>query len=138
MNVILTTIVRRYALLVAVLLLASCAGTGTEPAATANTKSLLTSAGFRIRTPETAPQKELYSSLPAYKIERANVNGKVFYLYKDEKAGVAYVGHEPEYQRYKDLCQQQKMAESFYMSENMDSIQAHRWYGEWGAKVIYR
>ena len=129
-------IVRRFAPLMAVVLLANCATTNT--ASSVNTKSLLSAAGFRVRTPETDAQKELYASLPAYKMERANVKGRVFYLYKDENARVAYVGHEPEYQRYRQLCEKQKMSENFYMSENMDSIQAHRWYGEWGAKVVWR
>jgi hypothetical protein len=36
------------------------------------------------------------------KIERL-VKGKVFYVFKDEKAGVAYVGGEPEHRRYQQL-----------------------------------
>jgi len=61
-----------------------------------NTKSLLSAAGFRVRTPETAAQKELYAALAPHHVQRATVKGKVFYLYKDETAGVAYVGQEPE------------------------------------------
>ena len=34
----------------------------------ANTKSLLTAAGFRIRTPEAPQQKEIYAALPAYPV----------------------------------------------------------------------
>jgi hypothetical protein len=120
---------------VALLFLASCASTQT---ASTNTKSLLTAAGFQAKTPQTEKQKEIYNGLPPNKIERGEWKGKVFYAYKDEKAGVAYVGHEAEYQRYKQLCQQQKMSQDFYMSENMDRIQTHRWYGEWGAAVVWR
>src|SRR5262249_27418906 len=118
-----------------VVLLAGCAETATTQT---NTKPLLTAAGFRIVKPETPKQKEIYASVPAYRVERAKEGAKVFYVYKDEKAGVAYVGNEAQYQQYKQLCQQQKMAESFYMSENMDRIQSHRFYGEWGASVIWR
>src|ERR1700755_701352 len=80
----------------AVLFFAGCAETGSG-----NTKSLLSAAGFRVRTPETAQQKQIYAALPAYQVERATVKGQTFYVYKDEKAGIAYVGHEMEYQQYK-------------------------------------
>ena len=39
-----------------------------------------------------AKRKEIYASLTAYQMQRASVNGKVFYVFKDEKEGVAYVG----------------------------------------------
>jgi hypothetical protein len=42
-----------------------------------NTKSLLSQAGFRVRTPQTAKQKELYATLPNNKVEHAIVKGKV-------------------------------------------------------------
>src|SRR4051794_26302593 len=72
-----------------------------------NTKSLLSAAGFHTLTPQTAQQKEIYAALPAYKVERATVQHKVFYVFKDEKQGIAYVGHEAEYQRYRQLAMQQ-------------------------------
>ena len=78
------------------LFLASCAGVGS-----ANTTSLLTAAGFRAHTPQTPKQQQIYAALPPYQVERAAVPGKgVFYVYKDEKAGLAYIGREQEYQRY--------------------------------------
>ena len=117
------------------LLVAACAGTSS---ASTNTKSLLSAAGFRVRTPETPEQKEIYASLPANKIERAAYKGKVFYVFKDEAAGVAYVGREPEYQRYRQLSMEKKADPTLYMSEDMDRIQSHRFYGEWGAQVVWR
>ena len=82
-----------FAASVAALFLAGCAGM-----ASSNTESLLTAAGFRARTPQTPKQQQIYAALPPYQVQRATVNGKVFYVYKDEKAGVAYVGREQEYQ----------------------------------------
>jgi len=41
-----------------------------------NAESLLSAAGFRVRTPETPKQKEIYATLPAYKVERATVKTK--------------------------------------------------------------
>jgi len=104
---------------------------------TANTKSLLRDAGFHSLTPETDRQKEIYAALPANTVERAIVKGKVFYVFKDEKAGVAYVGHEPEYQRYRQLAVQQKIAQEYYMAVQMDRMTAHRWYGAYGARGMY-
>lgn len=103
----------------------------------ANTKSLLSEAGFRVLTPQTAQQKEIYTALPADKVERAVVKGKVFYVFKDEKAGVAYVGHEAEYQRYKQLAVQQRIAQDYYMAVQMDRMTAGRWYGAWGPRGMY-
>src|ERR1700751_968890 len=100
---------------VAVLFVVSCA----EMEAT-NTKSLLSAAGFHTITPTTPLQKEVYAQMPAYHVERVSTKGKVVYAYKDEKAGIAYVGHEAEYQRYKNLCIQQKIAQDYYMAYSMD------------------
>jgi len=120
------------------LFVAACAGTSSTTSASANTKSLLSAAGFRVRTPQTPQQKEIYASLPANKVERAAYKGKTFYVYKDEAAGVAYVGREPEYQHYKQLSMEKQVPPNLYMSEDMDTIQSQRFYGEWGASVIWR
>jgi hypothetical protein len=115
----------------AALLLAGCA----EMEVT-NTKSLLSAAGFQVRTPQTARQKEIYAALPPYKVERGTVNGKTFYVFKDENAGVAYVGREPEYQRYKQLAIQQQIAQDYYMAATMNSTWSRGWYGAWGPVMI--
>jgi hypothetical protein len=78
-------------------------------AQTNNTKSMLTAAGFHVRAPQTAQQKELYTSLPNNKIERAKVNGKVYYVLKDQKAGVFYIGRDAEHKRYQQLCAQKRV-----------------------------
>jgi hypothetical protein len=102
-----------------------------------NTKSLLSAAGFHVRTPETPVQKEVYNALPAYRVERVTAKNKVVYVFKDEKAGVAYVGREPEYQRYKDLCIQQQIAQQYYMAAEWDRAWSYRWYGAWGPRYWY-
>ena len=93
--------------------------------------------GFRARTPQTPKQQELYAALPPYKVEHATVKGRAFYVYKDEKAGVAYVGHEPEYQRYRQLAVQQQIAQNYYMAAEMNSFYARGWYGEWGPRGLW-
>src|ERR1043166_6427654 len=103
-----------------------------------NTTSLLTAAGFRAHTPQTPKQQQIYAALPPYKVERATVPGKgVFYVYKDEKAGVAYVGREQEYQRYHQLAVQQQIAQDYYMAAEMDRAAAFGWYGAWGPRAFW-
>ena len=113
--------------------LGGCASVGST-----NTESLLSAAGFVVRTPQTDRQKQIYAALPPYKVERATIQGKgVFYVYKDEKAGVAYVGREEEYQRYKNLAIQQRIAEDNYIAEEMDRQAALGWYGGYGMRRIW-
>ena len=118
---------------VVALLLAGCASVGS-----ANTTSLLTAAGFRARTPQTPKQQQLYAALPPYKVEQATVPGKgVFYVYKDQNAGVAYIGREAEYQQYKQLCIQQQIASDYYMAAQMNTVYARGWYGAWGPRAFW-
>ena len=73
-----------------------------------------------------------------YQVERAAVKGKgVFYVYKDEKAGVAYVGREQEYQRYQQLAIQQQMAQDQYVAAQMQADAAWRSCGAWGPRAFW-
>jgi len=111
--------------------------TGCTTMESANTMSLLTQAGFHVRKPDTPKRQEIYNSLTAYQMQKATVNGKkVFYVFKDEKNGVAYVGREAEYQRYRDLAVAQKVRQDYYMAMEMDRAAAYRWYG-WGPRGIW-
>ena len=104
--------------------------TGCAEMQSANTTSLLSAAGFRARTPQTPTQQQIYAALPPYQVERATVKGKgVFYVYKDEKAGLAYIGREQEYQRYQQLAIQQQIAQDQYMAAELEREAAWRWYG---------
>jgi hypothetical protein len=115
------------------ILLAGCASMGS-----ANTTSLLTAAGFRARTPQTPKQQQIYAALPPYQVERATVPGKgVFYVYKDENAGLAYIGREAEYQRYQQLAIQQQIAQNYYMAAEMERAAAWQWYGAWGPRAFW-
>ena len=117
----------------ATILLAGCAGMGSS-----NTESLLSAAGFIVRTPQTPKQQQIYAALPPYQVQRATVNGKVFYVYKDEKAGVAYVGREPEYQRYQQLAIQQQIAQNQIAAAEMEQQAALDWYGGFGFRGFWR
>jgi hypothetical protein len=120
------------ATLAGTILLAGCAGMGSS-----NTESLLTAAGFRARTPQTPKQQQIYAALPPYQVQRATVNGKVFYVYKDEKSGVAYVGREQEYQNYQQLAIQQQIAQDQITAAEMQQQAALDWYGGFGFRRIW-
>jgi hypothetical protein len=121
-----------FAAAVTALFVAGCAEMGSG-----NTTSLLTAAGFRARTPQTPQQQQIYAALPPYQVQRATVKGRTFYVYKDEKAGVAYIGREQEYQRYKELAVQQQIAQNYYMAAEMDRAAAFGWYGAWGPRAFW-
>ena len=92
------------------------------------TTSLLSAAGFRIRTPQTAKEKELYAALPSNKLERGTMNGKVFYVFKDENAGVEYVGGEKAHRRYEQLCTQLHVAQA--PEEQLNDFFSRGWSSE--------
>ena len=102
-----------------------CAGMETD-----NTRSLLSAAGFRMHTPQTAKQKELYAAFPSNKVERGTVKGKVFYVFKDEKTGVIYVGGERQHRRYEQLCMQQHVAPA--REEDMNDFFSRSWSRQLG------
>jgi hypothetical protein len=109
----------------AIIFIASCASTET-----AQTTSLFSQAGFYTRTPQTAKQKELYAQLPSNKIDQGTAKGKVFYVFKDEKAGVAYIGGEAQHQKYLQLCSQKHVAGP--AEEKMNHPFADAWTSQWG------
>jgi hypothetical protein len=128
-----TNVILIFARAAAALLLVGCA-----EMQSGNTTSLLSAAGFHAMTPQTPQQQQIYAALPPYQVQRATVPGKgVFYVYKDEKAGIAYVGREREYQSYKQLCIQQQIAQNYYMAAQMDTVYARGWYGAWGPRAFY-
>ncbi|MGC6467427.1 MAG: hypothetical protein ACON5N_17750 [Akkermansiaceae bacterium] len=118
-------------LLLVTLLLGPVAAVLTSCAAkrAASTESTLSAAGFKIRTPENAKQQAIYDQLPDYKIQRGKHEGKIFYAYKDEKQGVAYVGGEDEYQKYQQLATQRNIARDRRMAAEMQGDMSYRWYG---------
>ncbi len=101
-----------------------------------NTKiRTLSDSGFVARVPETPRQREAYAALPPYKLHRGVVKGNVFYAYKDEKNGVAYIGTEAEYQRYMETARRfiaaYEMTEEKMVAHDMDNDLQWRWYGSW-------
>ena len=82
--------------------------------------NLLTSAGFRPRKAETAEQRLIYAVSPSYRMLRAGTPRQSFFVYKDEGAGIAYVGGEAEFQRFQQLAAQERYARGFYMAKDLE------------------
>ena len=93
-------------LAICALVLAGCAAM--EPA---SQESLLQKAGFQSRTPTTAQQKAAYAKLPANQLHQVAWKGRTLYGYKDEKAGVVWVGNEAQYAQYKQLATNAKLSQ---------------------------
>ncbi|HSI14551.1 MAG TPA: hypothetical protein VK961_21045 [Chthoniobacter sp.] len=102
-----------------------------------NQESLLSAAGFQVRTPETPKQKEVFAAAESYKVKRVTYNGKSFYAYKQEKKGIAYIGGEAEYQKYQQLAIQQRIARDNYEAAQMQRDAAMGWYGAYGPYTAY-
>ena len=86
--------------------LCSCASTEVQ-----NTESLLSAAGFDREAPSTPAQLAAYNRTAPYKLERNRTVGEGLYWYADKKKGVAYIGGDEAYQRYRRLALQQSMIE---------------------------
>jgi glucose/arabinose dehydrogenase len=95
------------------------------------TENLLSAAGFHTLTPTTPRQQATYSSLPPYKVQRREADGKVLYAYVDKKNGILYVGNENNYQRFKQLGQEQKIADEQLEAAQMNQDASMNW-GYWG------
>ena len=124
-NLVLASLVATFCGLIA---LAGC--TTTQPA---SRESLLKQAGFQSRTPTTAEQKAAYARLPAYELHRGTLKGRTIYAYKDEKAGVVYLGSEAQYAQYKQLAVNAKLKEEQFTPaqtalEAKDVHTYNQWY----------
>src|SRR5581483_10826214 len=114
----------------ALISVAGCASMGSH-----STKKLLDEAGFITLAPSTPKQHEIYTAMPAYKLEQISHNGKTFYVYKDEKDGIAYVGDPHNYHEYEKLAMQQRINQQQAQAIAMDHNMAMGWYGAYGPYV---
>jgi hypothetical protein len=122
-------------LVLASLIFAACGLIGLAGCASmqaASRESLLKSAGFQERTPTTEKQKTAYQKLPAYQVHRITLKGRTMYAYKDEKAGVVYLGSQAEYAQFRQLAAKAKLKEEQFTAAQirLDEKDAHT-YSQW-------
>ncbi len=111
---------------------AGCASTQTQ---TQNKENLLIAAGFKVITPHTAAQQQRLLALPPDKVTLVPKNGKTYYVFPDAVNNQAYVGGPKQYQTYKQLRLQAKLANENLEAAEMNQDAAMDWgtWGGWGA-----
>ena len=101
-------------------------------------RTSLSESGFLARVPQTERQRDFYAALPPYELYWGVRNGQPFYVYKDEKAGVVYVGNEQDYQRYivkmRRLIAYYETTEAKMVARRIDENVQARWDGSWSPK----
>lgn len=101
-------------------------------------RTSLSESGFLARVPQTERQRAFYAALPAYELYGGVKNGQPFYVYKDEKTGVVYVGNEQDYQRYlakmRRLIAYYETTEAKMVARQIDENVQARWDGSWSRK----
>jgi hypothetical protein len=112
-------------LLSAALLLSLATGCST----TKQKENLLTEAGFKPTPAITEAQKAHLATITPNKVCSVVRDGKTYYVFPDAKHEMLYVGQQPQYDEYKKLRQQKKLAEE----EEMQRLKAESVNDAWGA-----
>ena len=98
---------------------------------TQNKENLLIAAGFKIIVPKTAVQQQKLKALPPDKVTLVQKGGKTYYVFPDAANNQAYVGGATQYQAYKQLRLQNKLANENLEAAEMNQDASMEW-GTWG------
>src|SRR6266496_3753304 len=90
-------------------LLALTVGCATT-SSTQNKESMLVASGFKTITPKTAAQQQKLQKLPPGKVAMVKKAGKTYYVFPDAAHNQAYVGGPKEYEAYRQLRTENKLA----------------------------
>lgn len=80
---------------------------------------VLSAAGFRVTSNQTAKSHASYAHLPPYVVSRLIKGNHISYAYPDPQQGVVYLGGEKEYQRFQELTIQRNIAQDHYDAARM-------------------
>ncbi len=95
-----------------------------------DTEELLSAAGFDMHLANTPEKVTHLKTLPQLKLVSHQKNNNMYYTYADAKySNALYVGDEQDYKRYKNLSEEEHIAE---MQENAAEMEERDWY-EWRA-----
>jgi hypothetical protein len=103
----------------------SCATT------TQSREDALVASGFKVISPKTPAQQAKLQALPADKVTQVTKDGKTYYVFPDVAHNQAYVGGPKQYQAYKSLRVQQKVAQENLEAASMNQA-ASMDFGGWG------
>jgi hypothetical protein len=107
------------------LLVAGCA-------TTKHTETFLTAAGFKVVVATTPKQEQRLKALPPGKITTVQRNGKTYYVFPDVAHNQIYLGTPNEYQNYRQILADNKIAEQDRMGAEMLSADGDDW-NDWGS-----
>jgi hypothetical protein len=101
---------------------------------TQNKENLLIAAGFKVIVPKTAVQRQKLQALPADKVTLVQKDGKTYYVFPDAANNQAYVGGPKQYQAYKQLRLENKLANEKLEAAEMNQDASMDWggWGGWG------
>jgi hypothetical protein len=101
---------------------------------TQNKENLLIAAGFKVIVPKTAAQQQKLKALPADKVTLVQKDGKTYYVFPDAANNQAYVGGPKQYQAYKQLRLENKLANDNLEAAEMNQDASMDWggWGGWG------
>jgi hypothetical protein len=101
-------------------------------ATTKHTETFLTAAGFKVVAATTPKQEQRLRALPPGKITTVQRNGKTYYVFPDVAHNQIYLGTPNEYQNYRQILADNKIAEQDRMGAEMLSADGDDW-NEWGS-----
>jgi hypothetical protein len=101
---------------------------------TQNKEKLLIAAGFKVIVPKTAAQQQKLQALPADKVTLVQKDGKTYYVFPDAANNQAYVGGPKQYQAYKQLRLENRLANEKLEAAEMNQDASMDWggWGGWG------
>jgi hypothetical protein len=101
---------------------------------TQNKEKLLIAAGFKVIVPKSAAQQQKLQALPGDKVTLVQKDGKTYYVFPDAANNQAYVGGPKQYQAYKQLRLENKLANEKLEAEEMNQDASMDWggWGGWG------
>jgi len=110
------------------LLLAGCA-------TTKHRETFLTAAGFKRVVATTPRQQQRLQSLPPGKITLVHRNVKTYYVFPDAAHNRLYLGTSNEYQNYRQIVADSKIAEQDRMGAEMEAADGDDW-NDWDSWEI--
>jgi hypothetical protein len=104
-------------------------------ATTKHTETFLTAAGFKVVTATTPRQEQKLQALAPGKITLVHRNGKAYYVFPDVAHNRIYLGTANEYQNYRQIVADSKIAAQDRMGAEMEAADGDDW-NDWGSWEI--
>lgn len=97
-----------------------------------NTENLLREAGFQVRYADTPERFEDVKALEQRSLVKKERDGEPYYVYADaEGCQCLYYGTPAEYEKYRTLETDQRIAANDRLNDVMNNAAAQRYYGLW-------